>query len=158
MTGERKKAKCAPVKPEACSDPEHDTTTEAKPSVMHQEKPVDIVKFERLCDSLRFSWDENCFDRYQASIEACTAEQQQILKSIRDRKVNSESNAAYGYRRNGEADYVVQQCWDLVRLLQRLKFSKTDAPADKRTLNGDDVTQIQITECVVVQGAFKLDV
>ena len=106
--------------------------------------------------SLRFSWNENCFDRYQASIEACTPEQQQILKSIRDRKVNSESDAAYGYRRNGEADYVVQRCWDLVRLLQRLKFSKTDAPADKRTLNGDDVTQIQITECVVVQGAFKL--
>eukprot|EP00937_MAST-01D_sp_MAST-1D-sp2_P002303 g2303.t1 len=48
MTGERKKAKCAPVKPEACSVPEHDTTNEAKPSVMHQEKPVDYVKFERL--------------------------------------------------------------------------------------------------------------
>ena len=99
----------------------------------------------------------NCFDRYQASIEACTAEQQQILKSIRDRKVNSESDAAYGYRRNGQTR-AVQLCWDQVGLLQRLKFSKTDAPADKRTLNGDDVTQIQITECVVVRGAFKLDV
>ena len=82
MTCDRKKAKCTPVKPEACSDP--DAT-----SVMPREKP-DLVKFYDLCRHLQFSWDENCFDRYQASIEACTAEQQQILKSIRDRKVNQE--------------------------------------------------------------------
>ena len=61
------------------------------------------------------------------------------------------------YVRYGETR-AVQECWDQVRLLQRLQFSKTDAPADKRTLNDDDVTQIQITECVVVRGAFKLDV
>ena len=123
---------------------------------MPREKP-DLVQFDDLCRHLQFSWGENCFDRYQASIEACTAEQQQILKSIRDRKVNQEAKAAYGYERDGQT-HAVQMCWEQVRLLERLKFSKTDAPADKRTLNGDDVTQIQITECVVVQGAFKLDV
>ena len=113
----------------------------------------DYVKFEYLQRHLRFSWGENCFDRYQASIEACTPEEQGLLKSIRDRKVNSESNAAYGYGRCG-ATRAVQQCWDQVRLLQRLQFSKTDAPADKRTLNDDDVTQIQITECVVTRSGF----
>ena len=41
MTGDRKKAKCTPVKPEACSDP--DAT-----SVMPREKP-DLVKFDDLC-------------------------------------------------------------------------------------------------------------
>ena len=117
MTGDRKKAKCTPVKPEACSDP--DAT-----SVMPREKP-DLVQFHDLCRHLQFSWGENCFDRYQASIEACTPEEQGLLKSIRDRKVNSESNAAYGYRRCGETR-AVQQCWDQVRLLQRLQFSKTE--------------------------------
>ena len=75
------------------------------------------------------------------------------LKKILRRKVNTESNAAYGYGRCGETR-AVQQCWDQVRLLQRLQFSKTDAPADKRTLNDDDVTQIQITECVVTRSGF----
>ena len=61
---------------------------------------------ERLQLSLRFSWYENCFDLYQASIEACMPEQQGILKSMRDRKVNQESKAAYGYERNGEMSVV----------------------------------------------------
>ena len=53
MTGERKKAKCAPVKPEACLDPDDlekdDTTNEARPSVMHQEKPT----VSQFCDPLK---------------------------------------------------------------------------------------------------------
>ena len=105
--------------------------------------------FDTLRVQLQYSWGDSSFDPFQAGIEACTPEQQRILKSIRDRKANQESNAADGYRRNGESDRVVQECHDLVRRLRRLQFSKTDAPADEGTLDNDDVTRLQITQCVV---------
>lgn len=110
---------------------------------MSQQK---ILSYKEIHRYLHFSISAKDVSILQESIDLVkNPEQQAILRSVRDAKVNSEYVAMTHYRMELD-DYAVKGCQECINQLNKLSFHCDERMRDTRLLYPDDDHKIKVTD------------